>query len=45
MEVLLNAMAAQSEVPRSTILQILVMEGAEKRKIEIVETEVKNEGA
>jgi hypothetical protein len=41
MQLLLDAMAAQAEVSRSTILQILIMEGAEKRLIQLEDSEVK----
>jgi len=43
MQLLLDAMAAQSEVSRSTIIKLLILEGAEQRGIKLNPVEVQNE--
>jgi len=42
-QLFLDAMAAVAEVSRSVMIQMLIMEGADKRNIQLVETEVKHE--
>jgi hypothetical protein len=42
-KLLLEAMAAQAGVSRSTMIKLLILEGADQRKITLEPKEVKNE--